>query len=135
MFDWHKITKGRWQLNKQEEWGLLSKDDRHANKAWILGIPCQDGGFIYLFRENLDNPWKSILCYYTPRKRITVLSLYEELKHEKGVWIDTHIEGRETLFYFPVGLLPTVAEKMKAFRKRRLSPRTRQDLAKRFQKG
>ena len=106
----------------EESWYHERPEVRNPDRRWYEIIPCkgfkpapmQEGPFICLFQEA-----PPLLKLYSNRPQ-NAKNIWEELKKHEGCRADFHLDGEAELF-FPLGLLPLVAEMADARKRRQLS--------------
>lgn len=116
-----KKSFGRtWKIQVDESWACETAENRRGCEGWYEQILCRCGGFIALHQHHPT----VILMFFTSKQRITCRRLAEQFKDIPGVRLDTHFDGHESVFYFPVKLFDQVAAAVGARRKRQGRPLT-----------
>lgn len=105
---------------------------KEKDKVWYQQIPLKCGGFISLYSLYQDDGGP-VLKAWTPKQRKTFRAVYDDLK-SKGVGFDDHFDGWEAELYFTPDLLPIVAERIGARKRRQMSPEAKEKAIERLKK-
>ncbi len=116
------LTANRYKIFLDESWQYERSEVRSRGRIWFETIRCKDDAFISLYSLN-----PLIFQLWTPRP-INPKVVWEVIKDIPGVRADFHFD-RGAVIYFPIEVLPTVAELAGAKRKRRLSAEHKAKLA------
>jgi hypothetical protein len=125
IFNWKRLTQGRWKLVFDESWAAETAENKMGEKHWYQQIPCTCGGHISLYALN-----PITLKFYTPRQRPTCRKLAAQFKNNPGVSLDDWFDGSESVFYFPVELFEQVAAAVGARKQRQLSEAQKEAMAR-----
>jgi hypothetical protein len=109
-----RLTDNRYKITLEESWAYERPEIRNPDRIWYELIPCRGGAFISAYSLN-----PLIFKLWTSRPKNSK-AVWEAVKDVPGVWADFHFDG-EAEIYFPLEVLPVVAELAGAKRRRRLS--------------
>lgn len=108
------LTANRYKIAVEESWHHERPEVRSPDRIWYEQIPCRGGAFIAVF-----SLVPLTLQLWTPRPKNARI-VWEANKDFAGARADFHFDG-EAVIYFPLAVLPQVAELAGARRKRRLA--------------
>ena len=117
-----KLSNNRYKIALDESWNHELSEVRSREKIWYERLPCRGGAFISIF--SLD---PLILHLWTDRVKSARI-IWEAIKGTSGAKADFAFDGEAEIF-FPLKVLPTVAEMAGAKRRRRLSEAHKAKLA------
>jgi len=116
------LTANRYKVSLEESWQHERPEVRSPERIWHEQIPCRGGAFISVYSLG-----PLTLRLWTPRPKNAKL-IWMAVKGSAGVRADFHFDG-EAEIYFPLEVLPQVAELAGARTRRRLSEKHRAKLA------
>jgi hypothetical protein len=113
-----ELTGNRYKIFFEESWYVERPEVRSPDRILYERILCEGGAFIAVV--SLD---PIVFNLWTPRRKNATI-VWEAIKDSAGVRADFHLDGEAELF-FPLEVLPQVAELAKARRRKRLSEEER----------
>lgn len=116
------LTANRYKIALDESWHHERPEVRSPDRIWYEQIPCEGGAFISIYSLT-----PLTLQLWTPRPQ-NPRKIWEAIKGTAGAKADFHFDG-EAVIYFPLEVLPIVAELAGAKRRRRLSEEHKAKLA------